>query len=96
MITFVLTHTFVHDYPDTHTPKLFTDRVKAVDAWRNEVLDTEGYLDDPDDFDPERLTLIGTTADVFLEEIGSECEWVCFGDGPVDEMVTIKLFAVEH
>jgi len=93
-MTFVLVSASANDYPQAHHIRVFTDRVVAADAWRLEVLEAEGYGRDPDEVDTDTLTQVGSLADDFLINLGTDLEWTVNSNSPVDEMVTIQLVSI--
>ena len=92
---YVLVTSHACDYPEVNVPRVFTDRVRAVDAWRSDVMEAEGYPDS--EVDPEVIIDVGRSADEFLIDVEkTEVGWIVNNEQTVEEMANVQLFAVEE
>lgn len=95
MRLYVLVTSHAYDYPEVNVPRTFTDRVKAIDAWRHDVLEAEGYPDE--DVDTEVLVEVGKSADEFLIDVEkTEVGWIVNSNHSLEEMCHVQLFAVDE
>ncbi len=92
---YVLVTSHATDYPEVNVPRIFTDRVRAIDAWRRDVMEACGYPDD--EVDPEIISDVGKQADEFLINVeDTEVGWIVNNEQSLEEMAHVQLFAVDE